>query len=224
MHLSFLFLQGKISCDFMRFLLYLLRLYWKGMTKIMATEKQSNHELYSWLRTLVCVVIGTVLLFTLVLRIVRVDGPSMRDTLQDGDILLAVSRQLSGGLEAGDIVVVKKEYFNNGQPIVKRIIATEGQTVDIDFDEGVVYVDDVALEEDYILEPTYLEEGVQFPVTVPENSFFLLGDNRNDSLDSRSPDLGTVDEREVIGKAVLLVIPGKTAGEGKWDFGRIGGL
>ena len=188
------------------------------------TKAQADQDWYSWLRTLVCVVLATVLVFTLVVRIVRVDGQSMRETLQNGDILLTVNRHLAGELKAGDIVVVKKEYFEDGKPIVKRIIATEGQTVDIDFDAGVVYVDGQALEEDYIREPTYLDEGLEFPITVPEGCLFLLGDNRNNSMDSRYPDLGPVDVRCVIGKAVVLVFPGKTAETGKRDFGRIGGL
>ena len=192
------------------------------MTKNMEEATKAKREFYSWLRMMICVVLGVVLLFTLVLRIVRVDGSSMRDTLQDDDILIALSRHLSGELEAGDIIVVQREGFNRGQPIVKRIIATEGQTVDIDFEEGIVIVDGKDLDEDYTLEPTWLEEGMEFPLTVPENSYFLLGDNRNDSEDSRSPDLGTMTHDEVIGKAVLLVLPGETAGAGKRDFGRIG--
>ena len=194
------------------------------MDDIMEKESREDQSWYSWLRTLVCVVLATVLVFTLVVRIVRVDGQSMRETLQNGDILLTVNRHLAGELKAGDIVVIKKEYFEDGKPIVKRIIATEGQTVDIDFDEGVVYVDGQALEEDYIREPTYLDEGLEFPITVPEGCLFLLGDNRNNSMDSRYPDLGPVDVRCVIGKAVVLVFPGKTAETGKRDFGRIGGL
>lgn len=190
----------------------------------METEKKVDQSFKQWLRMLVCVVLGTALVFTLILRIVRVDGPSMRETLQDGDILLAVSRVLAGEMEAGDIVVLKREYFNHGQPIVKRIIATEGQTVDIDFEAGVVYVDGEALEEDYIMEPTWLYEGVDFPVTVPEDCVFVLGDNRNDSLDSRSPDLGMVEKGEVIGKAVLLMIPGKTVELDARELGRIGAL
>ena len=194
------------------------------MDDIMEKEPREDQSWYSWLRTLVCVVLATVLVFTLVVRIVRVDGQSMRETLQNGDILLTVNRHLAGELKAGDIVVIKKEYFEDGKPIVKRIIATEGQTVDIDFDAGVVYVDGQALEEDYIREPTYLDEGLEFPITVPEGCLFLLGDNRNNSMDSRYPDLGPVDVRCVIGKAVVLVFPGKTAETGKRDFGRIGGL
>ena len=194
------------------------------MDDIMEKENRKDESWYSWLRTLVCVVLATVLVFTLVVRIVRVEKQSMRETLQNGDILLTVNRHLAGELKAGDIVVIKKEYFEDGKPIVKRIIATEGQTVDIDFDAGVVYVDGQALEEDYIREPTYLDEGLEFPITVPEGCLFLLGDNRNNSMDSRYPDLGPVDVRCVIGKAVVLVFPGKTAETGKRDFGRIGGL
>ena len=194
------------------------------MDDIMEKEPREDQSWYSWLRTLVCVVLATVLVFTLVVRIVRVEKQSMRETLQNGDILLTVNRHLAGELKAGDIVVIKKEYFEDGKPIVKRIIATEGQTVDIDFDAGVVYVDGQALEEDYIREPTYLDEGLEFPITVPEGCLFLLGDNRNNSMDSRYPDLGPVDVRCVIGKAVVLVFPGKTAETGKRDFGRIGGL
>ena len=194
------------------------------MDDIMEKEPREDQSWYSWLRTLVCVVLATVLVFTLVVRIVRVEKQSMRETLQNGDILLTVNRHLAGELKAGDIVVIKKEYFEDGKPIVKRIIATEGQTVDIDFDAGVVYVDGQALEEGYIREPTYLDEGLEFPITVPEGCLFLLGDNRNNSMDSRYPDLGPVDVRCVIGKAVVLVFPGKTAETGKRDFGRIGGL
>ena len=193
------------------------------MDDIMEKESREDQSWYSWLRTLVCVVLATVLVFTLVVRIVRVEKQSMRETLQNGDILLTVNRHLAGELKAGDIVVIKKEYFEDGKPIVKRIIATEGQTVDIDFDAGVAYVDGQALEEDYIREPTYLDEGLEFPFTVPEGCLFLLGDNRNNSMDSRYPDLGPVDVRCVIGKAVVLVFPGKTAETGKRDFGRIGG-
>jgi len=188
------------------------------------TEKNVDQSFKQWLRTLICVMLGTVLVFTLILRIVRVDGPSMRETLQDGDVLLAVTRVLAGDVEAGDIVVMQREYFNHGQPIIKRVIATEGQTVDIDFEEGVVYVDGAALQEPYTMEPTWLSEGLEFPVTVPGDCIFVLGDNRNDSLDSRSPDLGMVETDEIIGKAVLLVIPGKTAGLNAREFSRIGTL
>ena len=185
-------------------------------------EKQTRHELYEWLRTLVCTVLAVVLLFTFVVRVVVVDGGSMRETLQDRDILLVLSDHLCGTYEAGDIVVLSKETFENGDPIVKRIVATEGQTVDIDFTAGVVFVDGEALQEDYIREPTWTPEGLEFPVTIPEDHVFVLGDNRNESSDSRHIDLGPIDERMIIGRAIFLALPGETAGLGRREWSRIG--
>ena len=185
-------------------------------------EKQTKQAAYEWVQTLVCSVLAIVVLFTFVVRVIRVDGESMRETLQDQDMLLVWNGHLCGAYQAGDIVVLSKESFRNGAPIVKRVIATEGQTVDIDFDVGVVYVDGAALEEDYIREPTWTPEGISFPITVPEGQIFVLGDNRNDSSDSRHSDLGTIDTRMVIGKAVFLLLPGETAGIEKREWGRIG--
>lgn len=179
---------------------------------------------YEWVRALVAVVVGIVLVFAFAVRIVRVDGSSMRETLQDRDLLVVVNRPLSGDPGAGDVVVVRKESFEGGAPIVKRVIATAGQTVDIDFAAGVVYVDGAALEEPYVREPTWLEEGTSFPLTVPEGCVFLLGDNRNGSKDSRHPDLGTVDVRYVIGRAVFLAVPGPSADTKTRAFDRVGTL
>ena len=187
-------------------------------------RKQPDRGLYDWLQAVLSSVLAVVLVFTFGVRLVGVSRQSMRETLQNGDKLLVVNGYLCGDYHQGDIVIFQKPSFENGDAIVKRVIATEGQTVDIDFDAGVVYVDGQALEEDYIREPTYLDEGLEFPITVPEGCLFLLGDNRNNSMDSRYPDLGPVDVRCVIGKAVVLVFPGKTAETGKRDFGRIGGL
>lgn len=188
------------------------------------TEKQGSRGLYEWVRTLVCVVLTVVLLFTFVVRIVRVDGESMRETLQDRDLLVVLSDFLSGDYQAGDIIVLRKETFRDGAPIVKRVVATAGQTVDIDFSAGIVYVDGEALEEAYIREPTWTPEGLEFPVTVPEDHVFVLGDNRNDSSDSRHIDLGPIDERMIIGKAVFLAVPGETADSGVREWSRIGVL
>ena len=179
-------------------------------------------SLYEWVQALVWVVLAVVVLFTFGVRVVLVSGPSMRETLQDQDCLLVLNTPLCGGFEAGDIVIIRRESFRDGEPIVKRVIATEGQMVNIDFDAGVVCVDGRPLEEDYIREPTYLEEGMTFPVTVPEGCVFVLGDNRNDSDDSRDPDLGPVDTREILGQAVLLLFPGVTADSGERDFDRLG--
>ena len=186
-------------------------------------ESRPGRDLYEWMQALVCSVLVVVLLFTFVVRLIGVDGHSMVPTLQDGDRLLVLNAMLDNDYEYGDIVVLRKDTFLE-EPIVKRVIATEGQTVDIDFTAGAVYVDGQLLGEDYIRQPTYLEEGLEFPVTVPEGCVFVMGDNRNDSDDSRDPELGPVDTRQILGRAVFLLFPGVTADTDKRDFGRIGPL
>lgn len=190
----------------------------------MTEEMQARKELFEWIRTLVCAVVGFLVVFTFVVRLVWVDGPSMRETLQHQDVLLAACGWLCGEYEQGDIVILAKPEFEDGAPIVKRVIAVEHQTVDIDFYEGIVYVDGEPLEEPYTREPTFLDEGVSFPLTVPEGHVFVLGDNRNDSKDSRHPELDCVDTRRIIGKAVLLLLPGKSADSNSREWTRIGTL
>ena len=167
-----------------------------------------------------------VILFTFCVRFVVVSGDSMFDTLVDGDYLILVEDNFSGELEQGDIVVAAMDRFRDGAPIVKRVIATENQTVDIDFNAGVVYVDGAALDEEYTFTPTNYPEGVDFPLVVEEGCLFLMGDNRNESLDSRSAQIGQVDRREILGKAVFLILPGSGSSEHpvEVDFSRIGGL
>lgn len=184
-------------------------------------EKIPGREVYETVASLVSALLAVVLVFTFLVRLMGVSGPSMIPTLQNGDRLLVVNSLLCGEYEYGDIVIAQKDSFSD-EPIVKRVIATGGQTVDIDFVLGLVYVDGTCLEEPYINDLTYLEEGTQFPLTVPEGSLFLLGDNRNHSNDSRDSRLGTVDERNIIGKAVLLVFPGRDYLTEERDFGRIG--
>ncbi len=184
-------------------------------------QRDGGKDLYEWVQALVCSVLAVVVLFTFVVRLIGVDGHSMVPTLQDGDRLLVLNSMLYDDYRYGDIVVLRKDTFLE-EPIVKRVIATEGQTVDIDFDMGAVYVDGTLLKEAYINELTFLEEGTEFPLTVPEGSVFVMGDNRNHSSDSRDSRLGTVDTRYVIGKAVFLAFPGPDAYTEKRDFGRIG--
>ena len=117
-----------------------------------------------------------------------------------------------------------KESFDDGKPIVKRVIATEGQTVDIDFDSGMVFVDGQALDEPYVNTPTNLPEGVSFPLQVEENCYFVMGDNRNSSRDSRSPEIGQVDRREILGKAFFLMFPGTDKNTVSRDLNRMGVL
>ena len=185
-------------------------------------QEQPGRGLYEWTQALVCSVLAAVVLFGA--RVVGVSGGSMRETLQNGDLLLVVNRPLCGDFERGDVVIAAKAAFENGEPIVKRVIATGGQTLDVDFDGGVVYVDGQALEEPYIREATHLSEGTEFPLTVPEGCVFLMGDNRNGSRDSRAPELGAVDERCLIGRAVFLLLPGETEDLGMREWDRIGAL
>ncbi|MEI3305233.1 MAG: signal peptidase I [Dysosmobacter sp.] len=189
----------------------------------MPEKKQTEGRgAYEWVQALVCSVLTVVLIFTFAVRIVRVSGESMRETLQDQDMLVVLNNWLCGGYEQGDIVILQRDDFYGGEPIVKRVIATEGQTVDIDFDAGVVYVDGTALEEPYTREPTWTQEGTEFPLTVPEGCVFVMGDNRNDSDDSRDSALGPVDTRCVLGRALLLAVPGPTADTEQRDWSRVG--
>ena len=175
------------------------------------------HDLVVWLSVIV-------LVFLLMFRMVVVSGPSMNTTLTHGDYLLLVNSVFYNKPKAGDIVVASKDSFKNGEPIIKRVIATEGQWVDIDFENGVVYVDGTALEEPYASTPTTLYEGIDFPLMVDDGCVFVLGDNRNESKDSRSPDIGLVDTREILGKAIFLVLPGADTMTGTRNFDRIGAL
>lgn len=186
-------------------------------------NEKKIRELYEWVQALVCSVLAVMVLFTFGVRLIGVDGCSMLPTLRDGDRLLVLNSMLCGGYEPGDIVVLRKESFLP-TPLVKRVVATGGQVVDIDFASGSVFVDGRRLHEEYVSGPTSTPEGVSFPLTVPEGSVFVLGDNRGNSTDSRSDRLGTVDERHIIGRAVFLLFPGPDAATGEREFGRIGGI
>lgn len=176
--------------------------------------------LHDWLYLLMVIL----LVFLIFFRVIVVSGESMYSTLLDGDYLLLLNNMFYQDPQQGDIVVISKETFDNGNPIVKRVIATEGQTVDIDFLTGTVFVDGVALKEDYINSPTTNSWGVDFPVTVEEDAIFVLGDNRSVSLDSRSPQIGQIDKREVLGKAIYLFLPGTNYGQLPQDNNRIGAI
>lgn len=165
-----------------------------------------GQELYQTLQFLVCIVLFVIFLFTFVVRITVVDGESMENTLFNGDIVLV--RSIGYEPAQGDVVVLTKETFEP-QSIIKRVIATGGQTVDVDYAAGAVCVDGVPLDEPYIKEAMRVPwwgEGVNH-VTVPEGSIFVMGDNRNNSSDSRAPEIGIVDGRCVIGHAVAVLFP-----------------
>lgn len=188
-------------------------------------EKQGVREsILDYLHDLIYILAVVMLLCLLCFRIVVVNGSSMYNTLIDGDYLLLISSTFYRDPQPGDIVVASIDSFDDGAPIVKRIIATEGQIVDIDFEAGIVYVDGVALEEDYTYTKTTTQEGVSFPLRVEEGHVFLMGDNRESSRDSRYPGIGQVDRRELLGKAVFLLMPGTNKGFDSFDISRIGVL
>lgn len=175
-----------------------------------------------YLHDVVYLLAVVILVFTLLFRIVVVSGTSMNNTLLDGDFLLLLSNTFYKDPKPGDIIVASKDSFDNGAPIVKRVIATENQIVDIDFQNGIVKVDGVVLDEPYIASKTTMPEGVTFPLRVEEGCVFVLGDNRGDSKDSRSPEIGLIDTRQIVGKALFLFLPGTNKGAEERDMGRIG--
>ena len=194
-------------------------------------KKEHNRKLSFWETLLLYVhdlsylIALMMILFLFVFRVVVVSGDSMNDTLIDGDYLLLLSNVFYSEPKSGDVVVACKDSFENGVPIVKRVIAVEGQTVDIDFSKNMVYVDGKRLDEPYIKEDIayiYSSERLSFPLTVEEGKIFVLGDNRRVSLDSRNTRVGLIDKREVLGKAIFLFLPGAENGAIRRNFERIG--
>lgn len=160
------------------------------------------------------------LAFLSVFQPVRVEGSSMENTLFNGDLLLMKRDWLVEQYVQGDVVVASKDSFRNGELIIKRIIAIEGQVVDIDNDTGTVFVDGIALDETYVSSFTYANGEIVFPITVADNCYFVLGDNRDDSLDSRYCAVGQILSSEIKGRITCLIFPG--FGEGKYNLTRIG--
>ena len=177
---------------------------------------------YCCAQALITAVVGVVVLFTFFVRLIGVSGGSMQDTLYTGDRLLVLNSVFCD-FQPGDVVVVNDYNAELDETLVKRIIAVGGQTVDIDFTSGVVYVDGQPLEEPYTKEPTYKSDSIRFPLTLEEDEVFVMGDNRNHSTDSRSGQLGPVKEGYLQGKALLL-IPGQTPDAGHRDWSRVGAV
>ena len=198
-------------------------------------RREKQYETFTLLHDLVYILAAITLVFVFLFRLVGVEGSSMYPTLVDHDYLVLESNFLYRTVRQGDIVVIDPpQQAQLGGSIVKRVIATGGQTVDIDFDLGIVYVDGEALDERYTFEPTYrsyleIGEGLDYPVTVPDGSVFVLGDNRNHSADSRYAPLGCVDESRILGRVLLRILPGRQTNEegdvvGGRDFRRIGAV
>lgn len=180
-------------------------------------KEEKGTELFYMLQSLVIAVSAMILLFTFVVRVNQVKGHSMDNTLQPQELLLVW--HLGYTPKAGDIVIVNRPNVDilEGEAIVKRVIAVGGQTVDIDYGAGIVYVDGVPLDEPYIKETMYLPGSPYMQQThfdIPEGSVFVMGDNRNNSTDSRNEAVGPVEERFILGHAVL----------GLWPLSKLGAL
>ncbi|MBQ8338670.1 MAG: signal peptidase I [Oscillospiraceae bacterium] len=175
-------------------------------------EFSLKSEIFDWFEAICFSLIAIMLALTLFVRTAQVDGSSMLPTLTHKDRLILVNSAITG-VEKGDIVVITQPTEIGG-PLIKRVIATEGQTVDIDFSAGKVFVDGILLEEPYIntLTTKVPYDSVEFPFTVSEGHVFVMGDNRNGSTDSRSQSIGEIDTRYIIGKAFLRIYPFDTFG------------
>lgn len=173
----------------------------------LSPKKQKKFELtklniFEVFETIIAALVVATILFTFFFRVFDVNGPSMKPTLQHNDKLIVST--VGYKVQRGDVVVIS-ETGDLDEPIVKRIIAVGGDTVDINFTTGVVTVN--GTEEDYTDELTTQQFDIAFPITVPEGAVFVLGDNRANSLDSRSTRVGCVDERYIVGKVLLRVFP-----------------
>lgn len=184
-----------------------------GMDESKAMPKKpkgsARGEVYDWIQCIIAALIFCVLLFVFVARMVNVVGNSMYPTLENSDKMIISNLFFTP--KQGDIVVLRKDTLME-EPIVKRVIATENQIVNIDFDAGIVYVDGEALSEPYVNELTHDRENFDGPITVPEGCVFVMGDNRNASTDSRDGRLGCVDTRYIMGKVYFTIFPLKNFG------------
>ena len=184
-------------------------------------------DIFDWVDTIVVALVAVVIIFSFFFRIATIVGPSMQNTLFAGERVIISN--LFYEPEFGDIIVVSRNADNSiygntsgNEPIIKRVIATEGQWVDINFDTGEVFVGpDLSnmqkLDEPYTKTPTNKRYDIDFPIYVEEDCVFVLGDNRNDSLDSRSSTIGEdglINKKYILGKAMLRI----------WPFDVFGGL
>lgn len=177
------------------------------------TKKRSAvKELYEWVETFLVALAAVILIFTFLVKFVTVSGDSMKETFHNGDRLIISSVGYTP--QRGDVVVVDVSHNlelmgqSSGAPYIKRVIATEGQTVNIDPISWTVYVDGEKLDEPYVYRCNnnpMLRGSVQYPYTVPEGCVFLMGDNRNGSSDSRM--LGAVETKYILGKVFLRLVP-----------------
>lgn len=174
-----------------------------SVVKVKLNTNQLSASLYDWVSSIIVAVVAVVILLTFCFRLIDVDGTSMEPTLINTDKVIVTN--LFYTPEDGDVVVISHGELYD-KPLVKRVIATEGQTLRIDFDNSQVYVDGVLIDEPYIQGLT-VKGTAEIPEVIPEGKVFVMGDNRPVSLDSRYVEVGLIDEESIIGKAQFVIIP-----------------
>ena len=190
--------------------------------QVTKTDKNSmGKTLLLYIHDLSYLIAIMMIVFLLIFRVVVVSGTSMENTLKNGDYLLLLSNVFYTDPEPGDVIVASKDSFENGIPIVKRVIAVSGQTVRIEASTGHVYVDNKLVEENYIYDDPYYSYDRDYEVTVGDGCIFVMGDHRRVSSDSRNSQIGLLDKREVLGKAIFLFLPGIDDLTQSRDFSRI---
>lgn len=178
-------------------------------------EKELSREKYklkykrilkSTVYALVVVIAISSLLSTLLFPVLEIYGKSMSPTLTVGDIVLCLRKSI---FKRGDIVA----FYHNNKILIKRVIGMSLDWVNID-EEGNVYVNDILLEESYVKQKAYGEADIEYPYQVPEDYYFVLGDERQTSIDSRYSEIGVISKEDIIGKVIFKLWPIKDMGVG----------
>ncbi|MCD8367154.1 MAG: signal peptidase I [Clostridiales bacterium] len=162
-------------------------------------QQRYRQTLRTTIYALIVVAAVAVLIATMFLPVLQVSGSSMEPTLEDGDIIVLVK---TGEFETGDLV----GFYYQNKLLLKRVIAGPGDIVDID-EEGNVYVNDELLDEPYVTEKALGDTDRDYPIQVPEDRYFVMGDNRATSIDSRSTAIGYIETDQIVGKVILRIWP-----------------